>query len=726
MAEFQILDHLDKLEPDGGRDSSNADRSYKCPACDADNFKVNHRTGKWDNYSCECSRAEIRNAINPAINPNGAKQQRPKQQRRWEYVTPITHERGQAALAVHRIDDGNGTRKIWQESLIDGHRAAAVKEKVLPYRLPEALKKLEAGAAHIYWVEGEPCVDRLWELGLPAVTSIGGAGKFKPERDAGHIPPERLVVVPDRDQPGVKHMEQVAAAHPGCQWLYPFPGTSQWNGSCPKSGGVDIADWIDAGATIEDIVAGIGPKLEHKPEPTHIGADEFLRDAESLKRRLDAGLEKIDAIEDVATRGIALSTLRSSLGLGKDEFAQFVRELSEAKAPKAEEDFDALMAEDDEQLEALAEDFLPAGLVLIAAEGFAGKSNTAYQIAEAVTNGSKFAGQFQCKQGAALIVQMDESKTDAKRKFSVLGLKPAKGQLTLKWHFSPMMFPELRRWVLERNARLVVLDSLMTIAGGAISPKDAEFGLLIYRLNQLAAELGITIICLHHVVKAGGKKQRTEITKDDIFGTAYVFNGASDAWGLWQSREDGNPEPVFNLRCLKSRSGLVDGGVTYQFNGCDEDKRLTYRGMAERSVSLDEINSARNRVLALLKNAKGAALDPKTVNERLKLGNEDYARRLCRELFSNPAVPVGRKEGKTTACGGRPPYLYFATGFNAPIHTSTNTETPLSAQKEDFQQSFGTQREASEREEREGIKEGFQTDYLLRARGDEDVPDWMR
>ena len=314
-----------------------------------------------------------------------------------------------------------------------------------------------------------------------------------------------------------------------------------------------------------------------------------------------------------------------------------------------------------------------------------------------------------------LIVQMDESLTDAKRKFNVLGLKPAKGQLTFEWHFSPMMFPELRRWVLERNARLVVLDSLLTIAGNTISPKDAEFGLLIYRLNQLAAELGITIICLHHVVKAGGKRQRTEITKDDIFGTAYVFNGASDAWGLWQSREDGNPEPVFNLRCLKSRSGLVDGGVTYQFSGCDEDKRLTYRGMAERSVSLNEINTARDRVLALLKNAKGAALDPKTVNERLKLGNEDYARKLCRELYSNPATQVGRKDGKTTEFGGRPPYLYFAKGFDGSTQTSTDTETPLSAQKEDFQQGFRTQQESSERVEREGAGEGFQTDFLLRA-----------
>ena len=56
-----------------------------------------------------------------------------------------------------------------------------------------------------------------------------------------------------------------------------------------------------------------------------------------------------------------------------------------------------------------------------------------------------------------------------------MGLCPAKGQLTLKWNFSPMMFPELRRWIAETGARLVILDSLLTIAGGQISPKDAEF-----------------------------------------------------------------------------------------------------------------------------------------------------------------------------------------------------------------------------------------------------------
>lgn len=260
MAEFRILDYLDKLESDGGTNYPNGDHSFNCPACGAPNFKVNLNSnsnsyGLWGTFSCDCANTEggkrkVREALSPAVSQSrvSTKAVRPAQRRSWNYFTPVTLERQQPALIVHRTDDGSGKRKIWQESLINGHGPAVVKEKVLPYGLPEALQAIEDGTPHIFWVEGEPCVDALRAMGLSAVSSIGGAGKFKPERDAGHIPPDRLVVVPDRDKPGMAHMQDVAAAHPGCQWLFPFPGTKEWNGSMPATGGLDVADWIDLGA----------------------------------------------------------------------------------------------------------------------------------------------------------------------------------------------------------------------------------------------------------------------------------------------------------------------------------------------------------------------------------------------------------------------------------------------------------------------------------------------
>lgn len=539
---FSILDHLDKLEPDGGRirkTRKGEEHSYVCPSCGAHNFLVNHDTGE---YLCTagCETRKVRDAINPPKKPEGEIQQktiRPKQFRHWDYFTERTLAASTVALTVHRTDDGEGGRKIWQESHINGFGPAEVKEKLLPYGIVEARKALENGERWIFWVEGELCVDALRSIGLTAITTQGGTGGFNPDRDGGHIPADRLCILPDQDDVGLKYAEQVADAYEGASWCFPFPGSPQWNGKRPQSKGLDIADWIQQGATIDHILRGIGGKNQEPVEPQAEPADlrdEFLADAVSLKSRLDRGLAQIDELPDVATRSAALHTLREHLGLSLQAFNTLVHSLSEAKAPAASESFDDLMAEDDDEAPALVDDFLSAGLVLIAAEGHAGKSSTAYQLAEAVTNGDKFAGQFQCEAAPVLIVQKDESKKDAKVKWRRMGLCPAKGQLTLKWNFSPMMFPELRRWIAETGARLVILDSLLTIAGGQISPKDAEFGLLIYRLNQLAGELGITIVCLHHVVKAGGDKKRVEITKDDIYGTAYVYNGSADAWGLWR------------------------------------------------------------------------------------------------------------------------------------------------------------------------------------------------
>jgi len=282
---FNILEHLDRLTPDGGSNDPKGDHSFNCPACDAPNFKVNIRTGKWAGFNCDCANTEdgkrrIRNAISPAVNPE-AKPPRQKQDRCWDYFTAVTLERGEPALTVRRLDDpdqpdGKGWkdgRKIWQQSLIDGHRPGELAPKVLPYGYSEAQQALADGAPFVFWVEGEPCVDALRSIGLPAVTSIGGAGKFKPQRDGGLFPSDRLVVCPDRDKCGLDHAEQVAASYPGCQWLYPFPGTPQWNGSCPPNKGLDIADWIAAGATVEQILAGIGIKQHGAEQPAQVCAD---------------------------------------------------------------------------------------------------------------------------------------------------------------------------------------------------------------------------------------------------------------------------------------------------------------------------------------------------------------------------------------------------------------------------------------------------------------------
>jgi hypothetical protein len=79
--------------------------------------------------------------------------------------------------------------------------------KRVPYRLPE----LQAAdpLAPVYIVEGEKDVDRLLQAGLVATTNSGGAGKWR--EDYSNILRDRhVVVIPDNDDPGRRHAQQVA------------------------------------------------------------------------------------------------------------------------------------------------------------------------------------------------------------------------------------------------------------------------------------------------------------------------------------------------------------------------------------------------------------------------------------------------------------------------------------------------------------------------------------
>ncbi len=93
-----------------------------------------------------------------------------------------------------RLPDGDGG---WVWNLTGVRR--------VPYRLPEVLK-----VECVFIVEGEKDVETLRGLGLVATTNSGGAGKWRDEF-AAFFKGKDVVILPDNDEPGRKHVEQVAA-----------------------------------------------------------------------------------------------------------------------------------------------------------------------------------------------------------------------------------------------------------------------------------------------------------------------------------------------------------------------------------------------------------------------------------------------------------------------------------------------------------------------------------
>ncbi len=138
----------------------------------------------------------------------------------------------------------------------------------LLYRLPELLASTDA----VFIVEGEKDADRIASLKLTATCNSGGAGKWC-DGFAGHLQGRDVVVLPDNDQPGRDHAEQVARSLQNKAKsirVVELPGL-------PVKG--DVSDWLGAGHDVAELmtVCQAAPKWtdtsddESSTQPREIG-----------------------------------------------------------------------------------------------------------------------------------------------------------------------------------------------------------------------------------------------------------------------------------------------------------------------------------------------------------------------------------------------------------------------------------------------------------------------
>ncbi|HUY88704.1 MAG TPA: DUF3987 domain-containing protein [Pirellulales bacterium] len=140
--------------------------------------------------------------------------------------------------------------------------------RVIPYRLPELL----AEPARIVVVpEGEKDVDNLANIGVLATCNAGGAGKWTAEH-AEFLRGRQVIVLPDNDEPGRRHAQQVATTLHGIAAavrIVDLPGLLEKG---------DVSDWIAAGGTRAELKR----LAEAAPDWTPGGAAEAWPEIESL------------------------------------------------------------------------------------------------------------------------------------------------------------------------------------------------------------------------------------------------------------------------------------------------------------------------------------------------------------------------------------------------------------------------------------------------------------
>lgn len=119
-------------------------------------------------------------------------------------------------------------------------------------KVPYNLSGILAGADEpwnqptVYVVEGEKDADRLNSLGCVATTNVAGAGKWTDDLSA-FLAGRKVVILPDNDDPGRKHAQQVAASLDGIAAsarIIEFPRLRDKG---------DVSDWLNAGGSVDQL-----------------------------------------------------------------------------------------------------------------------------------------------------------------------------------------------------------------------------------------------------------------------------------------------------------------------------------------------------------------------------------------------------------------------------------------------------------------------------------------
>ena len=536
---FSILDFLDQLEPskEGGK--------FICPACGGNDFSVNKKNGA---YSCwhdtsPAHRAEIRDALAPMV-----RWEKPKRDPGY-YTFPYRNTIGEEVVIVHR-DDKSGSKHIWQDfPSIDknstNHKGQLqeVKANVLPYRYNEAIAESDKTGLPIIVVEGELTCEAVWAIGLPSITFLGGSKQYRTNGDYSALfKNKKLVLAPDRDEHGVAFMKEVEVDNPGASWLYADPRSWEWR-NLPSGDGLDLADYIEEGATKEDLLASIVSKSQHSGVDGKPAYEEIISAVENF-----VGLYANDARIAYETgnwleqRGVKMNQSNVEKIIEEAKTRIYGREEIET--------IDALtIANADQCREWLIAGIMPLGSVmLLAASGGTGKSTIVYNWALNIALGQSWSGR-RCMQGKSLIIQSDEPLVDTSEKLGVIGyqdanLEPGTVAFWENWRFGHMK--QLEDYVRKNRPVFIAIDSLTAcLAGMDVDLVKSNAGDVIYGLRDIANQYKCSIIILHHLNKSGGLRD----------STSFVDN-VSEVVKL--TKAENNPDPnQFTMEWLKSRSGLT-------------------------------------------------------------------------------------------------------------------------------------------------------------------------
>jgi len=254
-----------------------SDGKYPCPVCNGDNFSV----GQDGLFTCYTNESTLhREEVGRYLHQTFGQKRETIRAIPWTkkpllpfkdtyYFYPDRN--GNKLIRVKKYFNNDKQIKSFSQEHWDGKKwvngYGTINKTDIPLYRYQEIRKAIANGKTIFIVEGESCADALWKLGIATTCNITGSGGTWGEHwvqdlrdDSGVLC--SVVLCPDRDKKGVDHVTKIHKLIPSAKFLYAKPDKEFW-AIIPASGGYDIANWIEDGATGDDVLAAI----EDNPRP---------------------------------------------------------------------------------------------------------------------------------------------------------------------------------------------------------------------------------------------------------------------------------------------------------------------------------------------------------------------------------------------------------------------------------------------------------------------------
>ena len=276
---------------------------------------------------------------------------------------------------------------------------------------------------------------------------------------------------------------------------------------------------------------------------------------------------------------------------------------------------------------------IPKGSVtLLHALGGVGKTRLAYDMCYSMATGTPWGSEFPVTSPTrkCLLVQTDESQGDMIRTLNGRGFTDDMEVFAkTKWTFDNIA--ALRREIIENGIEVVVIDSLTSVNRNAIvSENDTEYARPILQLKDMAQELGVSIIMIHHSNSEGKSR-----------GTKAIHNSVSQVLSLRFPSEGSETSCEQRLlvidksrfrRPTKYRLSFVFDEETYQWSWlCEgEDKDFS-----------DE-DTIKHKIVKFFESNRNVMLSAHDIADNLKLAYNSVRKALFQ--LSELDHLIGRKK----------------------------------------------------------------------------------